>query len=158
MTGTGDARERAVPILTVLDLDEAAGFYARLGFAVESRYDDYLILHRKPSTELHLSRFPDHDPHATAGSIYLRVTDPQALHDSLRAELGHDGVLFPAPASGLTPALTAELRARLAAGEGLVRLHEIEDKPWGMREFTVVDPAGNAVRVGQVRRLGGSAG
>jgi hypothetical protein len=32
-----------------------------------------------------------------------------------------------------------------------VRLHEIEDKPWGMREFTVVDPAGNAVRVGEVR-------
>lgn len=150
MTDTSDDRERAVPILTVLDLDEAAGFYARLGFEVGSRYDDYVILHRRPSTELHLARFPEHDPHVTAGSVYLRVTDPQDLHDSLRAELAREGVLYPAPASGLTPELTTELRARLAVGERLVRLHEIEDKPWGMREFTVVDPAGNAVRVGQV--------
>lgn len=152
MAGTGDDRERAVPILTVVDLDEAAGFYARLGFEVESWYrsHDYVIMKRRPSTELHLSRLPDHDPHVTAGSIYLRVTDPQSLYDSLRAELAREGVLSLAPASGLTPELTAELRARVATGERLVRLHEIEDKPWGMREFTVVDPAGNAVRVGQV--------
>jgi catechol 2,3-dioxygenase-like lactoylglutathione lyase family enzyme len=152
VAGTGDDGERAVPILTVLDLDEAAGFYARLGFEVESWYRNqgYVIMKRRPSTELHLSRFPGHDPHVTAGSIYLRVTDPQALYDSLRAELAREGILYPAPASGLTPELTAELRARVATGERLVRLHEIEDKPWGMREFTVVDPAGNAVHVGQV--------
>jgi catechol 2,3-dioxygenase-like lactoylglutathione lyase family enzyme len=156
VAATGDERERAVPILTVLDLDEAARFYARLGFEVESWYRNcdydhgYVIMKRRPSTELHLSRFPGHDPHVTAGSIYLRVTDPQALYDALRAELAREGVLYPAPASGLTPELTAELRAKVATGERLVRLHEIEDKPWGMREFTVVDPAGNAVRVGQV--------
>lgn len=149
MAGTDDRQERVVPILTVLDLDEAAAFYARLRFEVESRYDDYVIMRRKPETELHLSRYPDHDPHRTAGSIYLRVTDPQALHDSLRDELTRDGILYLAPASGLTPAMTADIRARAAAGERLVRLHEIEDKPWGMREFTVIDPAGNAVRVGQ---------
>ena len=147
MASTG---ERAVPILTVADLDEAVGFYALLGFRVESRYDGYVIMRRTPTTELHLSWFPDHDAHLTAGSIYLRATDPQALCDSLRAELTRQGVLYPAPASGLTPELTAELRARVASGERLVRLHEIEDKPWGMREFTVIDPAGNAVRVGQV--------
>jgi catechol 2,3-dioxygenase-like lactoylglutathione lyase family enzyme len=150
VAGTGDDRERAVPILTVLDLDEAAQFYARLGFGVQSRYHDYLILRRRPSTELHLSRFPDHDPHVTAGGIYLRVTDPQSLYDSLRAELARDGVLYLAPAAGLTPRLTADLRAKAAADERVVRLHEIEDKPWGMREFTVVDPAGNSVRVGQL--------
>jgi catechol 2,3-dioxygenase-like lactoylglutathione lyase family enzyme len=150
VAATGDDRERAVPILTVVDIDEAAGFYARLGFEVESRYDDYVILRRRPSTELHLSRFPDHDPHVTAGSIYLRVTDPQSLYDSLHSELARMGVLYVAPASGLTPELTADLRAKAAAGERVVRLHEIEDKAWGMREFTVVDPAGNAVRVGQV--------
>jgi catechol 2,3-dioxygenase-like lactoylglutathione lyase family enzyme len=150
VAGTGDDRERAVPILTVLDLDEAAGFYARLGFEEELRGDDYLIMRRKPATELHLSRFPDHDPYRTAGGIYLRVTDPQSVYDSLRDELAREGVLYLAPASGLTPELTADLRARAAAGERIVRLHEIEDKPWGMREFTVVDPAGNGVRVGQV--------
>jgi catechol 2,3-dioxygenase-like lactoylglutathione lyase family enzyme len=144
------AGERAVPILTVGDLDEAVAFYALLGFRVESRYDGYVIMRRTPTTELHLSLFPEHDPHVTAGSIYLRVTDPQALYDSLHAELARQGVLYPAPASGLTPELTAELRAREARGERPVRLHEIEDKPWGMREFAVIDPAGNGVRVGQV--------
>ena len=32
---------------------------------------------------------------------------------------------------------------------GVVPLAAVEDKPWGMREFHVVDPAGNLVRVGQ---------
>lgn len=32
---------------------------------------------------------------------------------------------------------------------GVVPLAAMEDKPWGMREFHVVDPAGNLVRVGQ---------
>jgi catechol 2,3-dioxygenase-like lactoylglutathione lyase family enzyme len=149
VAGTGDGREQAIPILTVLDLDEAAGFYARLGFEVELRYDDYLIMRRTPATELHLSRFPDHDPYRTAGGIYLRVADSQSVYNSLRVELDREGVLYLAPASGLTPELTADLRARTAAGERVVRLHEIEDKPWGMREFTVVDPAGNGVRVGE---------
>lgn len=151
MTELGDGQERAVPILTVVDLDEAARFYARLGFEVRARFHvhGYLILRRAPATELHLSWSPDHDPHRTAGGIYLRVSDPQAVYEALRDGLAQDRVLYLAPASGLTPELTADLRARVAAGERLIRLHEIEDKPWGMREFTVIDPAGNAVRVGQ---------
>lgn len=31
---------------------------------------------------------------------------------------------------------------------GIARMNEIEDKPWGMREFAVWDPAGNLLRVG----------
>jgi catechol 2,3-dioxygenase-like lactoylglutathione lyase family enzyme len=149
MAGAEDGREQAVPILTVVDLDEAARFYARLGFEVRSRYDGYLILQRGQATELHLARFPGHDPHRTTGGIYLRVTDPQAVYDALHEELAREDVLYLAPASGLTPELTAGLRARIAAGESVIRLHEIEDKPWGMREFAVIDPAGNSVRVGQ---------
>ena len=33
---------------------------------------------------------------------------------------------------------------------GVQPLAAVEDKPWGMREFHVVDPAGNLVRVGQL--------
>ncbi len=32
--------------------------------------------------------------------------------------------------------------------EGIPRLTEPVDLPWGMREFTIVDPSGNLVRVG----------
>jgi len=26
----------------------------------------------------------------------------------------------------------------------------LEDKPWGLREFAVIDPDGNLIRIGQV--------
>jgi hypothetical protein len=58
------------------------------------RADDYLILRRRPTTELHLSRSPDRDPHRTAGSIYLRVTDTQPVYDSVRAALAREGALY----------------------------------------------------------------
>jgi len=33
-------------------------------------------------------------------------------------------------------------------GKGVTPLDTVEDKPWGMREFTVVDPSGNLLRIG----------
>jgi hypothetical protein len=140
-------QERVIPVLTVLDLDEEATFYARLGFEVLDRYDGYLILARG-DLEIHLSHWEDHDPAQTAGVVYLRVTNAQAIYDDLHTQLERDGCLYLAPASGLTPELTAQLRARVEAGTPTVRLHEIEDKPWGLREFAVIDPSGNAIRIG----------
>jgi hypothetical protein len=29
-------------------------------------------------------------------------------------------------------------------------MEALEDKPWGLREFALVDPEGNLVRIGQV--------
>jgi hypothetical protein len=60
---------------------------------------DYLILRRRPTTELHLSRSPERDPHRTAGSSYLRVTDTQSVYDSVRAEPAREGALYLAPDS-----------------------------------------------------------
>ncbi|MEO8089363.1 MAG: hypothetical protein ABI703_03595 [Gemmatimonadales bacterium] len=34
---------------------------------------------------------------------------------------------------------------------GTPRLEAVEDKPWGMREFAIVDPNGTLIRVGQER-------
>ena len=34
---------------------------------------------------------------------------------------------------------------------GIPRLDALEDKPWGMREFAMVDPDGNLIRIGQTR-------
>lgn len=63
------------------------------------RSDDYLILRRRSTTELHLSRSPDRDTHRTAESGYLRVTDTQPVDDSERAELAREGALYLAPDS-----------------------------------------------------------
>jgi len=32
---------------------------------------------------------------------------------------------------------------------GIPRMDRIESKPWGMREFAIVDPDGNLIRIGQ---------
>jgi hypothetical protein len=48
-----------------------------------------------------------------------------------------------APASGITPAFWDELRRRVAAGIPTVRVHESEAKPWGLRQFSVIDMSGN---------------
>jgi catechol 2,3-dioxygenase-like lactoylglutathione lyase family enzyme len=32
---------------------------------------------------------------------------------------------------------------------GLVNLHPIEVKPWGMKEFAIIDTHGNLIRIGQ---------
>ena len=44
--------------------------------------------------------------------MYLRVGDAQAVYDDLRAQLEHDGCLFLAPETGLTPELATMLRGR----------------------------------------------
>ena len=35
------------------------------------------------------------------------------------------------------------------AAIGMPNLHPIEEKPWGMREFALIDPHGNLIRIGQ---------
>jgi hypothetical protein len=143
---------RIVPILTVRETAPVVAFYARLGLHVTAEFDGYVILAtdavREDAVEVHLSQWDDHDPRTTANMVYLRVRDADAVYRRLHDELAAEGCLYLAPASGLTPALTAELRALEDAGEPFTRLHEIELKPWGQREFGVIDPAGTLVRVG----------
>lgn len=138
----------AVPVLSVGDLDQAVAFYDRLGFKVASRHPDYLILERF-GAELHLSHWPGHDPKATDGMAYLRVTEVQHLYESLRDSLAADGLLVLNPPGPLTPEVQAELDRRDAADRPHNRLHEIHDTPYGLREFSVIDPAGNLLRIGE---------
>ena len=46
-------------------------------------------------------------------------------------------------------ALCAEFQAADLSRFDASRLSAVENKPWGMREFAIVDPNGNLVRVGQ---------
>jgi hypothetical protein len=36
--------------------------------------------------------------------------------------------------------------------KGIPRMDAIQDKAWGMREFAIVDPDGNLLRIGQLLR------
>ncbi|MBL7259414.1 bleomycin resistance protein [Paractinoplanes lichenicola] len=114
--------ESVAPIIPVRDLDAALARYRRLGFAARA-YDGperYGFVDRD-SVSLHLTEWHQHDPLTTASSVYLYVSDADAVHASWR-----DGV------------------------EG--RLGEPRDTPWGLREFTYVDPDGTLHRVGSPLR------
>lgn len=115
----------AIPILPSRSLPRALAFYARLGFEGEilGEGDAYAIFSRgelEPHFFLHTELVP---AESWAGS-YLRVADVEPLYKSF---------------------LAAGLPKR-----GIPRMAAIENKPWGMREFAVVDEDGNLLRVGQV--------
>jgi hypothetical protein len=142
-----------VPILTGTDLGAMVAFWRRLGLEVTADFDgDYIIMATEPAAEaaveVHLARWDDHDPHRTAGAVYVRVRDAAALYDTLKDQLEAEGVLYLAPGTGLTRELTEEVRAMEAAGRAFVRLHELVVQDYGQLEFAVIDPGGWLVRVG----------
>lgn len=117
--------ERAVPILPSRDLHETLAYYERLGFenrGAPPEEWDYLIIGRG-GVELHFYADPDVDPLATSSSCYVYVADAQALHDAWAP------VVVPDRRTG----------SRLVAPV---------DTDYDMREFALVDPSGNLVRVG----------
>jgi catechol 2,3-dioxygenase-like lactoylglutathione lyase family enzyme len=118
--------ESAVPILPGKDLRETLAFYERLGFenrgAPPERWD-YLIIGRG-GIELQFYGDPEVDPLTTDAMCYIRVDDADAVHAEWEA-IGIPRV--EATGSRLEPpSLTF----------------------YGMREFALVDPSGNLLRVG----------
>jgi catechol 2,3-dioxygenase-like lactoylglutathione lyase family enzyme len=61
----------SIPILPSRDLNRSARFYAALGFKVEKRYPDYLIL-ICAGVELHLSE-TEFEPGTSTAGLYIRV-------------------------------------------------------------------------------------
>ena len=118
--------ESAVPILPSRDLRETVAFYERLGFQDNgSPWEEwnYLIISRG-GAELHFWSEPSVDPLTTSFSCYLRVADADALH----AEW--EGVGVPRDETNGS------------------RLEPPVDTDYGIREFALIDPSGNLLRVG----------
>src|SRR4030095_5725865 len=119
----------AIPILPARDLEETRRFYERLGFTAKGWWPEafggYAILVRGDLT-MHFFCAPDLSPKDNDGQCYWRVGDPDALHAELSA---------------------ADLRTWPNA-----RVEPIEDKPWGTREFSMLDPRSNLIRIGRATR------
>jgi len=125
-----DAELRAIiPILPSRDLVKTRAFYEQLGFATRGwwpeEFGGYAILLRD-GIELHFTPMSELIPSENDSACYWRVRDVAAIH--------------------------AQCRALVAAGDGIPRVSALEDRPWGMREFALVDPEGNLVRIGEERR------
>jgi len=114
----------AIPILPSRNLDHTLDFYRRLGFdGFIHSHGGYAILMRG-TLELHFFASTEVVPQKSSACCYLRVANVDGVYwDFSRAELSR---------------------------EGIPRQGTLENKPWGMREFSVVDPDGNLLRIGQV--------
>jgi len=115
------AREGAEPILPAQDVRRTRAFYESLGFKAGYHDDRYEIL-RRDNLVVHLEAHQDLRPATNHTSCYWRVPDADALYREF-ATLG-------------------------LPEEGSPSLSKPCDEPWGMREFTLKDPAGNVVRIG----------
>ena len=115
------AREGAEPILPAHDVGRARTFYESLGFKAGYHDDRYEIL-RRDNLVVHLEAHRDLRPAANHTSCYWRVPDADVLY--------------------------REFSALGLPEEGTPSLSEPCNEPWGMREFTMKDPAGNLIRIG----------
>jgi hypothetical protein len=108
------------PIVPVRNLDVALARYRRLGFDARAYEgpERYGFVDRG-SVSLHLTEWADHDPKRTAASVYLYVSDADALYAEWAA--------------------LDNLEGRMIAPH---------DRPYGLREFGYVDPDGTAHRIG----------
>ena len=113
----------AAPILPARDLEATTAFYERLGFSRVGIWPgEYLIVSRW-EVGLHFFSCPELDPWSSIAGCYLYVDDADVLHAEL-LELG-------------------------LPGKGIPRLHGApEDTDYGLREFALVDPDGNLLRIG----------
>lgn len=112
---------KVIPRLPAKDLDQTQVFFEKqLLFNTSSRYPDYLIM-KKAEVELHFFHFPDLDPLSNYAMVYLRLEDGiEALYD--------DFLLRQVPIHPNGP---------------------LEIKPWGMKEFAILDPNHTLLTFGQ---------
>jgi catechol 2,3-dioxygenase-like lactoylglutathione lyase family enzyme len=119
--------EFAVPIMPANDLDATLSFYERLGFenagSAPSEWN-YLII-RRGSVQLHFYGDPHVDPLTTSSSCYVFTEDADALYEEWNA---------------IGVATDGKTGSRLQGPP--------VDTDYGMREFALVDPSGNLIRVG----------
>ncbi|CAN7582840.1 VOC family protein [Pseudoxanthomonas sp. LjRoot143] len=104
------------------DLAESIAFYEALGFGVSMESDDLAYIHHGKTAFL-LSQFYLRE-HAENFVMHLLVANADDWHRNVEA-------------SGVV-------------GRFSVRVSPPDDRPWGLRDFTLIDPTGVLWRIGHV--------
>lgn len=94
-------------------------YTAKAGFVIKGNYGNYLLV-SKDNAELHFFLYPDLDPATNYGQVYIRVNGIDEYYRELT--------------------------------ERNVTIHpngSLENKPWGQREFSLLDPDGNLLTFGE---------
>jgi len=79
---------------------------------------------RRGDVELHFFTHEELNPAESSAGCYIRVLDVEKIYRDCSS-------------------------SRLPR-TGIPRMEPLENKPWGLREFAIVDPDGNLLRIGQV--------
>ncbi len=115
----------AIPTLPCRCVSATTEFYRRLGFEGGAHeFNREYAIFRRGAIELHFFTHKDLVPAHSSAGCYIRVLDVQSIYEACAA-------------NGLPDV-------------GIPRMNRLEDKPWGLREFAVVDPDGNLLRIGQI--------
>ena len=115
----------AIPTLPSRSISMTAEFYERLGFdGGAHQFNSEYGIFRRGDIELHFFTHKELVPAESSAGCYLRVLDVESIYRAIS--------LVQLPRAGIP------------------RMDSLEDKPWGLREFAVVDPDGNLLRIGQV--------
>lgn len=115
--------DKSIPVLPSRSLQRTVTFYGQLGFAGTLRASGTYAILTRGALELHFFPHPTLDPRECYAGCYMRVDDVDALH------------------AAFTPASLPAV--------GIPRMERVEDKPWMMREFALVDEDGNLVKFGR---------
>lgn len=115
----------AIPTLPTRSIGGSVAFYKQLGFegGAHEFNDSYAVM-RRGTIEIHFFTHKALVPAESSAGCYIRVQDAESIY---------------------TAFASAQLPKR-----GIPRMDAIEDKPWGLREFAIVDPDGNLLRIGQL--------
>jgi catechol 2,3-dioxygenase-like lactoylglutathione lyase family enzyme len=109
------------PKLPMRDKSATRDFYInKLGFAQHGGdFDGYLMVERD-NVQIHFFEFKELDPQENYGQIYIRTDDIDKLYQSF---LDNQVVIHP---NG-----------------------HLQTKPWGQKEFSILDPDNNLLTFGQ---------
>ena len=110
------------PKLPMRNKNVTRGFYInKLGFKEygSARFPDYLMM-EKDQIQIHFFGFKELDPKENYGQVYIRTDNIDSIYQSL---LNNKTTIHP---NG-----------------------PLENKPWGQKEFSVLDPDNNLLTFGQ---------
>lgn len=122
----------AIPLLPCVSIKETLEFYQAMGSQItyqQKAPNNYIGLRLK-EIEIHFFGLKQLKPDANFSSCYLVVDDIDVFYDLCREGLKN-------------------LYGRIPV-RGIPRINQIKDMPtYGVRQFIIVDPSGNYLRIGQ---------
>ncbi len=108
-----------IPKIPFMEKRETVDFYvSKLYFKIMSDYGDYLLM-EKEGLEIHSFHYPELIKEKSDFMLYIRVSDIENLYVSLQEH-----------------------------GVNIHSQGKLEAKPWGQKEFSVIDPAGTLLTFG----------